>query len=167
MSKSRIVAMMALIVFSMGIFLVSDALAGEIIESLTAAWYGMPKVVSFGQDYFYGGFDSYGVLVGDTGKEMFHGASGRSVGEFQVEKGFYSQLGGAVWTLLNGDKIYVKYHDSAKPGEIPKGTVTILGGTGKCAGIEGSGEYTIQPSIPSVEGVWQGLMKVKYHYRLP
>jgi len=98
---------------------------------------------------------------------MCHGASVHPVFFWQIEKGFYSEPGGVVWTLLNGDKIILKYITSAKPGETPKGTITILGGTGKCAGIEGSGEYTMHQSVPAVEGIWQGSCKMKIHYKLP
>jgi hypothetical protein len=169
MYRSKIVGIMALIVFAMGILVVGNAVAGkEATEGLTSGWYGTFKTVTFGQDYIYAGFEAIGVFVGDTGNEMLHGASGRGVGEWQVEKGFFSQTGGCVYTLLSGDKIYLKFFDSAKSGETSKGTATILGGTGKCAGIEGSGEYTMHPSVPSVEGaVWQGLMKMKLHYKLP
>jgi len=168
MSKSKIVGIMALIAFVMGILLVGDAVAGkEATESITLGVYSTGKVIAFGNDYMHGSYEGFGVFVGDTGKEMLHGATAHPVGEWQVEKGFFSQIGGVVWTLLNGDKIYLKFYDSAKPGETPKGTLTVLGGTGKCAGIEGSAEYTTHPSVPSVEGAWQGLFKMKFHYKLP
>ncbi len=169
MSKSKIVRMMALVAFAMVILMVGNAVAGkEATESVTLGWYATSKVVAFGGDYIYGAYEGFGVQIGDTGKEMCHGASVHGVGEWQVEKGSYSETGGTVWNLLNGDKIYLRFIASGKPGETPKGTVTVLGGTGKCAGIEGSGEYTEYPSIPSVEGtVWQGLVKMKIHYKLP
>jgi hypothetical protein len=168
MSKSKIVGIAVFIAFAMGILLVGDALAGrEATENLTGGFYGTSKVVAFGENYIYGAGEAFGVWMGDTGKEMVHGASVHPVFFFQIEKGFYSEPGGVVWTLLNGDKIYLKYITSAKPGETPKGTINILGGTGKCAGIEGSGEYTMHPSVPSVEGAWQGLCKMKIHYKLP
>jgi hypothetical protein len=169
MSKSKIVVMMALIVFAMGIFLVGDVVAGkEAIESCTMGIYGTSKVIAFGEDYIYGAGEAFGTWIGDTGKEMCHGATAHPVFEWQIEKGFYSENGGVVWTLLNGDKIYLKFFDSGKAGEIPKGTLTVLGGTGKCAGIEGSAEYTMHQSVSSVEGaVWQGYCKMKFHYKLP
>ena len=169
MSKSRIVGMMALMLFAMGILLVGDAVAGkEATENLTGGFYATSKVVAFGEAYFFGAGEGFGVWVGETGKEMCHGASIHPVFQWQVEKGLYSETGMVVWTLLNGDKIYLKYFTPAtKPGETPKGTITILGGTGKCAGIEGSAEYTMHPSVPSVEGAWQGLSKAKFHYKLP
>jgi hypothetical protein len=168
MSKSKIVGMMALMLFAMGILLVGDAVAGkEATENFNIGVYGTSKLVTFGQDYMYGAGEGFGVIVGDTGKEMCHGASVHPVYLWQVEKGFYSETGMVVWTLLNGDKIYLKFFDSAKPGETPKGTLTVVAGTGKCAGIEGSAEYTMHPSVPSVEGAWQGLSKAKFHYKLP
>jgi len=169
MSKSKILGKMALIVFTMGIILVGNAVAGEYVtERVTASWYGTSKVIAFGNDYIYAAFEGFGVWAGDTGKEMLHGAATHNVAEWQFEKGSYSETGGVVWTLLNGDKICLKYISTAKPGEAPKGTITAVGGTGKCAAIEGSGEYTVHPSTPSVEGaVFQGLVKMKFHYKLP
>jgi hypothetical protein len=158
--------MMTLIVFAMGIFLVGDALAGrEATESVTGGFYSTSKIVAFGEDYTYEGYEGFGVLIGDTGKEMFHRVAVRSVGGWQIEKGSYSERGGAVWTLLNGDKIYVRFFLSGT-GETLKGTLTLLGGTGKCTGIEGSGEWTEITSTLS-EGVWQGLVPMKIHYKLP
>ncbi len=168
MSKSKIVGMMALIAFTIGIVLVDNVVAGrEATESVTGGFYGASKVIAFGQDYIYGGGEAFGVWVGDTGKEMLHGVSVHPVFGWKVEKGYYTETGGTVWTLPNGDKVYLKYISSGKPGEAPKGTITVLGGTGKCAGIEGSGEFTTHPSVPSVEGIWQGLVKMKFHYKLP
>ena len=160
---------MVLIAFAMGIFLVGDALAGkEATESVTGSFYSPPsKVVAFGEDYIYGAEEGFSVWVGETGKEMIHGASVHSAGGFQIEKGYFSNTGGVVWTLLNGDKIYLKYIGTGNPGETAKGTLTVNGGTGKCAGIEGRAEYTVHPSTPSVEGSWQGLIKMKFHYKLP
>ncbi len=159
--------MMALIVFAVGILLLGNAVAGrEATESITGGIYGKSQVVA-SQDYIFGAGEAFGVWIGDTGKEMCHGASFHPVFQWGIEKGYYSEIGGVVWTLLSGDKIYLKYITSAKPGETPKGTLTVLGGTGKCAGIEGSVEYTMHPSVPSVEGIWQGLFKMKFHYKLP
>jgi hypothetical protein len=164
MSRSRSVAMMALIFFGMSIFLVGNAVAGrEATESVTGSWYSTSKVIAVGEDFMYGAYEGFSVWVGDTGKEMLHGASLHNVGQWHVEKGSYGETGGVVWNLPNGDKIYLKYFAS----EASKGTITAVGGTGKCAGIEGSGEYTVHPATPSIEGLWQGLIKMKFHYKLP
>jgi hypothetical protein len=167
MFTSKIAAIMALIAFAIATMLAGNAVAGkEATESLTGGIYGKSQVIS-GQDYIFGAGEAFGVWMGDTEKEMCHGASFHPVFQWRIEKGYYSEIGGVVWTLLNGDKIYLKYITSAKPGETPKGTITILGGTGKCAGIEGSGEYTMHQSVPAVEGIWQGSCKMKIHYKLP
>jgi hypothetical protein len=167
MSKSKIVAMMALIAFTMCIFLVGSAVAGrEATESVTGGFYSTVKIIAFGEDYMYGSNEGFGVWIGETGKEMLHNVAVRNVVGWQMEKGSYSERGAAVFTLPNGDKIYVRFSASGKAGEIPKGTLTILGGTGKCAGIEGSAEWTEIVSTFS-EGVWQGLVPMKIHYKLP
>ncbi len=168
MSKSKVVGLVALITFAMVILLADNAAAGsEATESATGGWYSTSKIVAFGEDYMYAAYEGFGVWNGDTGKEMLHGVTVRVVGEWQIEKGSYTERGGAVWNMPNGDKIYLRVFASGKAGEIPKGTVTLLGGTGKYAGIEGSGEYTEHTSVPSEGAGWQGLVKMKLRYKLP
>jgi hypothetical protein len=169
MFKSKIVGLIALVAFAMAVLLVGNAVAGrEATETVTGAWYSTSKIVAFGEDYIFAAYEGFSVWVGETGKEMLHGLSVHNVGEWRMEKGYYTETGGVVWTLINGDKIYLKYISTAKPGETPvKGTITAVGGNGKCAGIEGSGEYTVVPSASSLEGIWQGLVKMKFHYKLP
>jgi len=52
-------------------------------------------------------------------------------------------------------------------GGIAKGTLTIVGGTGKLAGIEGNSEYTEFFMRPAAEGTFQAYNRSKGQYKLP
>jgi len=59
---------------------------------------------------------------------------------------------------------------SPQPGVmgIAKGTVTIIGGTGKCAGIQGTFEMTrYSVPKPAIEGIVQSYTKANIKYTLP
>jgi hypothetical protein len=75
---------------------------------------------------------------------------------------------------MNGDKVFVTVKAAGQvnpqpgmPG-ITKGTVTIIGGTGKCSGIQGTFEFT-RYSIPkpAIEGIIQSYVKANIKYKLP
>jgi len=142
----------------------------EVTESLTTSWYITAKVVSLGEDRIYLIYEAVGVAVTDTGEGLFHGATARVLGGHTIEKGFYNdELGYGVWNLQNGDKIFMTYKFAGKAGTggVAKGTFTIIGGTGKCAGIQGSMEGTRTIVRTSLEGVGQAFLKSKIQYKLP
>ncbi len=67
----------------------------------------------------------------------------------------------------DGDQIFSIYKTAGKMGGMYKGTYTIVGGTGKLVGIQGSGECTGYDLRPVAEGTFQGIARQKGHYKLP
>jgi hypothetical protein len=124
----------------------SDVLAQaskEISETLTSTWYSTGKVVSLGEGRDFGIFESTGVLISDEGKGLFHEATARILGSYLIEKGVSMNYGGYIcYFLKNGDKVFATYTGEIKPGVPTKGKTTIIGGTGKCAGIQANWEWT-------------------------
>ena len=72
-----------------------------------------------------------------------------------------------VLTTTDGDKIYGTYKGSGKLGKPVNGTWTWVGGNGKYAGIEGTGEFTRYPLQDAAEGVWTSMSLWKGNYKLP
>jgi len=143
----------------------------EATESLTITWYVTTKVVPLGQDRIYLTYEAIGVNVTDTGEGLFHGATARALGGMTIEKGFYNdEYGCGVWNLQNGDKVFINYKFAGKAGTggTAKGTYNILGGTGKCAGIQGKSDEGTRVMVQgALEGMGQSLLKTKLQYKLP
>jgi len=121
-----------------------------------------------GEDSSFVTFDAIGVLMSD-GKGLFHEATMHSAGSEYIEKGViknYVLYG--YYLLKNGDKVFIKQgRDEYKTGAPYRGKNTIIGGTGKCAGIQGSWEFTGVNLRPAAEGIGQGYNKHPIKYRLP
>lgn len=147
-----------------------DAQAKEATESVNVSWYVTTKVVPLGQDRIYVTYEAIGLTVTDTSEGLFHGATARVLGGMTIEKGFYNdEYGCGVWNLPNGDKVFMtlKMAGKAGTGGVAKGTFTIIGGTGKCAGIQGGMEGTRTMVQSALEGAGQSFLKGKLQYKLP
>ena len=140
----------------------------EIVEPVTLTYYVTTKVIPMGEDRYFVTMDIFGVLLCDEGKGLFHEATAHTAGSFFMEKGYSKDYVIYGYYLLKyGDKVFVMLNAEIKPGDPPKGKVTIIGGTGKCAAIQGNWEYTTYALRPAVEGISQGYNKHLIKYKLP
>jgi hypothetical protein len=149
----------------------SDILAQtpkEGTELFTTSYYGTSKIVPLGEGRAHTAYEAIGVTISDTGEGLFHGATVRVLGSMTIEKGVYNDdKFYGVFNLVNGDKVFFIGVTAGKAGDIGKGTATLIGGTGKCAGIQGSYEFTRNPLRPAIEGIGQSYTKAKIQYKLP
>jgi len=144
----------------------------EVTEPGTTTYYVTAKVLPLDEGRLYMAYEAIGATVMDKGEGLFHNATVRALGAMTIEKGIYNdERGWGVFNLQNGDKVFFtyKYAGEVKPGGtgIAKGTVTLTGGTGKSAGIQGSFESTRYSPRSAVEGVGQSYNKGNFRYRLP
>ncbi len=147
----------------------------EVTEPVTTTWHVIAKTIPLGEGRLYMSYEAVGVNVNDTGDGLFHNATNRVLGGMLIEKGIYKdERGWGVWNLLNGDKVFYSYANSGeqKPGgvgvtSIAKVTFTFTGGTGKCAGIQGSFEGTRYSLKSALEGTGQSYNKGNIKYKLP
>jgi hypothetical protein len=140
----------------------------EIIEPVTLTAYVTTKVIPMGEDRYFVTMDIFGVLLCDEGKGLFHEATAHTAGSALIEKGVskdYVIYG--YYLLKNGDKVFIMLNAEAKAGVPTKGKATIIGGTGKCAGIQGNWEYTGYALRPAAEGIIQAYNKHLIKYKLP
>ena len=136
--------------------------------SNTWAYSGTFKSLPMGQERLQMTYEVMGVIIGDTTEDLLHDASFRCLGTRHVVKGEYNDENGfCVCTRLDGDQMFLTYKATGKMGVGAKETQTIVGGTGKFIGIQGSSEYTDYPLRPAAEGTFQGYSKVKGQYKLP
>jgi hypothetical protein len=127
------------------------------------------KRLDQGKDRAQTTWEFLGAGQGDEGKGLTHDATVRCIGTSQAANGeFEAYVNSCTWTRRDGDQIFlVEKLTSGKPGAPFKGTFTITGGTGKLAGITGSGEWTRYTLRPAAEGTFQSVTRGKATYRLP
>jgi hypothetical protein len=157
---------LVLLVFS-GSDVLSQA-SKEITEPVTLTWHSTSKFVPLGEDRSFITAEVFGVLMSDEGKGLFNEATGWGLASMLLEKGvMQNYVCHAFWVLKSGDKVFVTFTVEGKRGVMMKGKINLIGGTGKCAGIQGSGENTAYYLRPAIEGVGQGYNKLNITYKLP
>ena len=169
MKKSILILVLSLVLLAVS-GLGAWAQAKEATESVNVSWYVTTKIVPLGQDRIYATYEAIGLTVTDTGEGLFHGSTARVLGGMTIEKGFYNdEYGCGVWNLPNGDKVFITFKMAGKAGTggVAKGTFIIIGGTGKCAGIQGGMEGTRTMVQTALEGAGQSFLKGKLQYKLP
>jgi hypothetical protein len=127
------------------------------------------KRVDQGKDQWQLGWEFLGAVQGDDGKGLTHNASVRCVGSAHAVPGIVDAYTNAcAFTRPDGDQLFtVEKFVSGKPGGASQGTYSIVGGTGKLAGITGSGEWTRYFVRPALEGTAQTVTRGKMTYHLP
>ena len=113
-------------------------------------------------------YEGWGINQSDTGKGLLHNASSHIVGGFLLVKGVYKNDSGMVcFTRPDGDQVFMTYKTSGVAGKGGKGTITYVGGTGKCVGIQGGGEFTRHHLPPPAKGFGASLNVVKHNWKIP
>jgi hypothetical protein len=169
MKKSILVLGLSLVLLTISGSGVLAQASKEISEPSTSTWYGISKVLPLGEDRNFITFEATAVFISDEGKGLFHEATARSVGSVLVEKGVSKNYGGYFYLILkNGDKVFARYSGAESQRGAPmNGKTTIIGGTGKCIGIQGGWDWTYYPLRPAVEGIGQSYFKHTLKYQLP
>ena len=157
MSRSKIVAMMALIVFAMGIFLVGDTLAGEYVKGRIVFYNTKWEPINVGdeKDHIVGIWEGKGINSNMEGKTFGDGYLVYSVGLLDVNPKAESTANGyTILTDKDGDKIYCKWDQK---GSSPQ-KWTYYKGTGKFEGIRGKGTASwVQSADPTLGYTpWEG-----------
>lgn len=136
--------------------------------SVTNAFSGTFKALRMGQERVQITYEAIGVSLSDTGEGLSHNTSWRCIGTLHAVKGEYNDDNGSCVIIRpDGDQYFLTYKATGKLGGVGKGTTTIVGGTGKLVGIQGSSEFTRFSVRPAAEGTIQGYEKAKGQYKLP
>jgi len=113
-------------------------------------------------------YEGWGIFRIDTGKGLLHNASTRVVGGLLAVKGVYKNDSGMVsLTRPDGDQVFMTYKTSGVIGKSGKGTFTYIGGTGKCVGIQGGGEFTRHMLRPPAKGFGASFSVSKGNWKIP
>ena len=113
-------------------------------------------------------YEGWGIIKSDTGKGLVHNASSHIVGGLLAVKGAYKNDSGMIcFTRPDGDQVFMTYKASGVLGKGGKGTTTYVGGTGKCVGIQGSGEFTRHHLRHPAKGFGASLNVSKHNWKIP
>ena len=142
MCKSKIIAMMALIFFAMGILLVGDVVAGErgkfgarwVVYGTTFHTLKVPDV----EDHAILAYEAKGIIF----TEKWGAGLGYETGTLDLLKGEGTCQGYTQYTFPDGSTYTIKWECNNKgKGSIWEGTWTYIKGTGKFEGIQGGGTW--------------------------
>jgi hypothetical protein len=113
-------------------------------------------------------YEGWGIQRSDTGKGLLHNASTHFVGLLLFVNGDKKHDSGMVCFIRpDGDQVFMTYKTSGVAGKTGKGTFTYVGGTGKCVGIQGGGEFTRHNLRPPAKGVGASFTVVKSNWKIP
>ena len=142
-------------------------MAKEGTSTSTQAFSGTYKIIAMEQERIHMIYELFGPTISDLDTDPLHNSTFRCLGALHAVKGAVNDSGFCVHTLLNGNKAYEKYKGTGELGGGSKGTYTWTGGTGKLAGIEGGGKYTVIELPSAAEGTFQGYSKLKNQWKIP
>jgi hypothetical protein len=125
-------------------------------------------VLPMGKGVVQVNYEGWGIVRDDTGKGILHNASSHLVGGVLLVKGAFKNDSGLIcFTRPDGDQVFATYKASGVLGKGVKGTTTYIGGTGKCVGIQGSGEFTRNHLPRPAKGFGASINIVKHNWKIP
>jgi hypothetical protein len=127
------------------------------------------KALPLGKERLQMTWEYLGVQTVVSGKGLTDKAAVRCLGSLRaLNADVESSTNSCVVTRSDGDQLFwVETLVSGRMGGESKGTATIVGGTGKLAGITGAGEWSRQVVGRAAEGTFQTLQTSKITYKLP
>jgi len=162
MSKSKIVGMMALITFALGILLVANTMAGEKIKVREVSYVTKWEQINVGEEegHVIALFEAKGIQSNKEGKTFCEGWLHRETGVFDINpKTGMTSIGYITLTDRDGDKVFLKW--DVRPSRTNEWT--FFKGTGKFEGIKGKGTFssthTSDPSLFYVD--WEGEVELR------
>ncbi|MFQ5961508.1 MAG: hypothetical protein ACE5MG_08920 [Candidatus Methylomirabilales bacterium] len=151
---------------------VSQAVAADLARegsySIRFAWSGAFDALEVGENHLVFVYTLQGVVTNNAGEGIFHNMSANCIGMGSSLDGAENNSGNCVYTDADGDKIFDEWEDEGTFGVGAKGSATLIGGTGKYAGISGGGQYERFNVPAAAEGTFQGYIPDETGtYRLP
>jgi hypothetical protein len=113
--------------------------------------------------------ETFGVTVEAKEDCPLFGTTIYVLGESHTYKGVYEQRGFARYTRPDGDQIFFTFEAKGNVQGERKTKLTVVGGTGKCAGITGEMEATpaLKGLLPPKEGVGMMVSVGKFNWKMP
>ena len=165
MFKSKIVAMMVLVIFAMGIFLVNSAVAGEYVRARNITHTIKWQQIDVGDvdGHVVAVSEAKGVTSNKEGKWFAEGWAYRewSLYDINLKTGLGSGHGYGDITDRDGNKCYFSWEGKAFTGGkfgtgYWEGTWKYIKGTGKFVGIKGGGPFLGNTVGDEICNDWEG-----------
>ena len=129
---------------------------------------GTSTVMAMGKERVQMNFEQIGVVVSAPENSPFHNATFSVLGTLHGYKGKWKSTSFIEYTCTTGDKIYATAEAQGVQGGPDSSVLKFVGGTGACAGIEGSVEIDSTPGIkPAKKGMHQGISVGKVTWKIP
>jgi hypothetical protein len=119
----------------------SEEMAKEGSGTGTTYFTATSQIHAQGKENVVINYEARGVAVTDNKTSPFYMSSGICVGSVKGMKGFLKESGLCTYTRPDGDQIYMSYTAEGIMGSPMRGTFAIVGGTGKCTGLTGTGNF--------------------------
>ena len=168
MKKTLTMSILALFLISSAGFVFGAETAKEGSDTGTTGFIATSQVLAQGKEYLQMNYDARGVVTAKNEASPLHMSSVQCVGSLKSIKGEYKEIGLCTYSCLNGDQIYASYEGTGKIGQGAKGLTTFVGGTEKCVGITGSGEWARSNLKGPAKGVGASFFKfTNYNWKIP
>ena len=167
MKKTALLTIIFSVIFLVALAGVQAEMAKEGSMSGTTYWITKFNIFPMGKEIAQINYEGWGIAQSDTGEGITHNASCHVVGGLIAIKGVYENDSGLVsLTRPDGDQIFLRYKTSGVAGKTGKGTLTYVGGTGKFAGIQGTGEFSRIMLRPPAKGFGASLSVTKSNWKI-
>jgi hypothetical protein len=169
--KRIILSSFVVLIFLVGFVPGASAdLAMEGSGNYKSAMSGTSKFISVEKERLYMTFDVTGGIAEAPADSPLFNATFHALGALEAIKGAYKESGFVIYYRPNGDKVYTTYQATGTLG-VPdrKLTLTFVGGTGECAGIEGGGELSGVGGIYNkpTKKVRVSMSVGEFHWKIP
>lgn len=168
MNNARVLRNTALLLCSVFATSFNPGLADPLPQAGTIAihtgWKVSANVIEAGAKRLIGNASVSGTSFNDAGRGALHGGPANCVATFYVADGVPRNKGFCAFGDADGDRFFTEWTGGpAKDGIGTEGVNTILGGTGKYAGIQGTGTWKSKDLGPNGEH----LTTQRFEYRMP
>jgi hypothetical protein len=169
--KRIILSSFVVLIFLVGFVPVADAdLAMEGSGNYKSVMTSTFKAISAEKERLYMTFEAIGGISEASADSPLFNATFHALGALEAIKGAYKESGFLIYYRPNGDKVYTTWQATGTLGGTDrKLTLTFVGGTGECAGIEGGGELTgVRPLYNKpTKNVRVSMSVGKFHWKIP
>ena len=135
-------------------------------ESFTNTWLITSSSTVKAADQSCVTYEINGIARGDSGAGLLNNTGFRATGVVVMAGKHRRDLGAATYTDKDGDEIFATYTGETEGN--PGGKITLAAGTGKYAGISGTGEWTEFTAAPikADDKFYRGIVFNKVHWVL-
>ena len=167
MKKTLTMSILALFLLASAGFVFGAEMAKEGSDTVKTGFITTAQVLAQGKEYLQWNYVANGVVLTENEASLLYMSSTQCVGSLKAIKGEYKEIGLCTYTRPDGSQIYGSYEGTGKLGQGAKGSMTFIGGTGKCAGITGGGEWTRTSLKDPAKGVGASISKFTFNWKIP